>query len=256
MKRRTSCAAALLLLLSSSAWSADLPGRLAEPLPPVVPAFTWTGYYLGGQIGYEFGRSSAVVTTAATGAALTGGTGSANGAVGGGHLGYLLSTQSILGGFGTGGVIGIEGDVDGTYARAALTYGVLNQTLYQPIQGSVRARAGVAFDRVLVYATGGVAFGEVQNNYVNALTGATDHYVNTRIGYTVGGGVEYALSNRFSVRGEYRYTDYGSYTDVLTTSLAGAPYAHRRDTDNRVQAGFSYKFDIGPAAPAPVVARY
>ena len=72
----------------------------------------------------------------------------------------------------------------------------------------------------------------------------------SRVGYTVGGGVEYAFMNNFSVRAEYRYSDYGAFTDALG---AGATVVHR-ETDNRVEAGMSYRFNS--IVPAPVVAKY
>ena len=153
-------------------------------------------------------------------------------------------------------MIGIEGDVDGTSAKASYILpitGVANQSSDR-IQGSVRGRLGVAFDRVLVYGTGGVAFGDLRNNYINLATGGFDSFSHTRVGYTVGGGVEYAFTNNISARVEYRYTDFGRFSDNLINSTGGLANVSHRETDNRVQAGVSYKFDT--FAPAPVVARY
>ena len=121
------------------------------------------------------------------------------------------------------------------------------------IQGSIRGRLGVTFDRALFYATGGAAFGDLRSTYVSAATGAFDTIDRTRVGYTVGGGVEYAFTNNLSARIEYRYTDYGRSTDNLLISTAGLANVSHRDTNNRVQVGFSYKFDT---FAAPVVARY
>ena len=251
--------------VAGSAFAADLPSRRAPPVyapPPPIPVFTWTGFYVGGQVGYEFGRSTALASSPVIGG-LAANSGSKNGVIGGGHVGYLFSTQSlpVLGsffggasGFGTGGVFGIEGDVDGTSARTSYLLGGIGNSARENIQGSVRGRLGVAFDRVLVYATGGAAFGDLRNTYVNTLTGGFDNYSHTRVGYTVGGGVEYAFTNNFSLRAEYRYTDFGSFTDNLANSTGGGVNVRHRETDNRVQAGFSYKFDT--FTPAPVVARY
>ena len=254
--------------VAGSALAADLPSRRAPPVyapPPPIPVFTWTGFYVGGQVGYEFGKSNAFLYNNTTGAGLAANSGSKNGVVGGGHVGYLFSTQSlpVLGslfgsnggfGFGTGGVIGVEGDVDGTSARAAYLLGGVQDNSSERIQGSVRGRLGIAFDRVLLYGTGGVAFGDLRNNYINTLNGAFDSFSHTRVGYTVGGGLEYAFTNNFSVRVEYRFTDFGHVTDTLINAQAGAANVTHRETDNRVQAGVSYKFDT--FTPAPVVARY
>ncbi len=257
-----------LAVAAGSAFAADLPSRRAPPVyapPPPIPVFTWTGFYVGGQVGYEFGKSNGYAFATVTQTGLAANTGSKNGVIGGGHIGYLFSTQSLPGigglfgsngsfGLGTAGVFGIEGDVDGTSARANYLLGGFSDKSQENIQGSIRGRLGVAFDRALFYATGGAAFGGLQNTYVNLATGGTDNISHTRVGYTVGGGVEYAFSNNLSVRVEYRYTDFGSYTNLLAASSGNGMAVRQRETDNRVQVGFSYKFDT--FAPAPVVARY
>ena len=262
-------ASAAVVVLSTSAFAADLASRRATPVyapPPPIPVFTWTGFYAGAQVGYEFGKSNAVSVNTATGAVLDTASGNKNGVIGGGHAGYLFSTQSlpVLGslfgsnggfGFGTGGVVGIEGDVDGTTGRANFLLPVAGvfDSARDGVQASIRGRLGVAFDRVLLYATGGVAFVSQLNSYINTVTGATDPLSHTRVGYTVGGGIEYAFTNNMSARVEYRYTDYGSSTDNLVNSTGGVVNVTHRETNNRVQAGFSYKFDT---FTPPVVARY
>ena len=271
MHIKSVASALALALLSTTAMAADLPSRRAPPVyapPPPIPVFSWTGLYVGGQVGYQFGRSNAfaydvVGNTAASGS-------SPNGVVGGAHVGYLFSTQSIpvlsnitgafsslplIGGVGgAGGVFGIEGDVNGANYRSAYSFGPVNNYTREPIEGSIRGRLGFAVDRALFYATGGAAFGDLRNTYVNNFTGATDQFSHTRVGYTVGGGVEYAFTNNLSVRVEYRYTDYGSFTDNLANSTGGGVNIRHRETNNRVQAGFSYKFNT--FSPSPVVARY
>ena len=252
-------AAVALALLSTTAMAADLPSRRAPPVyvPPPLPVFSWTGPYIGVQAGYGFGHTNGVAYDLGVPSAAGGS--KQNGFIGGGHIGYNFSTQSIpvLGQFasgfgGAGGVIGIEGDVDGSTQKANYGIGVINDYASRPIQGSIRGRLGFAVDRALFYATGGAAFGDLRNTYsFGVLNESASH---TRVGYTVGGGVEYAVSNNVSIRAEYRYTDFGSYNDVL--GLTGGTIAVRHhDTDQRVQAGVSYKFDfLSPVAP--VVARY
>ena len=255
-------AALALALLSTTAFAADLPSRRAPPVyapPPAIPVFTWTGVYVGGQVGYAFNRDSAFASATANGVGLASTSAKENGVIGGAHIGYNFSTQSLpfLGGaLGTGGVFGIEGDVDGTSARARYALGGIGVTGSDKIQGSIRGRLGFAVDRTLFYATGGAAFGGLKNSYVNGITGATDSLSRTRVGYTVGGGVEYAITNNWSLRAEYRYTDFGHYTDVLGGATAGGVAVRHHETDNRVQAGFSYKFDTFSPLATPVVARY
>ena len=250
-----------LATLAGTALAADLPSRRAPPVyvpPPAIPVFTWTGFYAGGHVGYEFGRSSAFASNPVLGG-LAGSSVKPSGIIGGAHVGYNYSTQSIpylSGVLGTGGVFGVEGDVDGANYKPRSNLGGIGDYGSQQIQGSVRGRLGVAVDRALFYGTGGVAFGGLKNTYVNSLNGLSDNLSHTKVGYTVGGGVEYAVTNNWSVRAEYRYTDFGSYTDNLGNSTAGGVNVRHRETDNRVQAGFSYKFDTFSPIPSPVVARY
>ena len=118
-------------------------------------------------------------------------------------------------------MIGLEGDANGATFTGS-TIDSSSSYLYQtriPIDGSIRGRAGYAFDRVLLYATGGAAFAEIKSNVTEFSTGALDQDRPGRV-VTLGAGVEYSIDNNWSVRAEYRYTDYGhySYTLVNTTS--------------------------------------
>ena len=253
--------------LAGTAFAADLPSRRAPPVfapPPPIPVFTWTGVYVGGQVGYEFGRNQGLAIATATGIGLAARGAREDGVIGGGHIGYNFSTQSlpllssafstIGGAFGGAGVVGIEGDVDGSSARANYALGGINVNARNDIQGSIRGRVGIAVDRVLFYATGGAAFGDLRNGYTNTITGVQGSQSKTRVGYTVGGGIEYGITNNVSVRAEYRYTDFGNNQDTLAITNGGVAVRHR-DTEQRVQGGFSYKFNtFSPIAP--VVARY
>ena len=253
---------AALAVCASTALAADLPSRRAPPVyaPPPIPIFSWTGFYIGGQVGYNFGKDSDAAVSTVTGVGFAS-SASNRGVIGGAHIGYNFSTQSLplFGSFagsllGAGGVIGVEGDVDGSGGRATTVLGDLTATSRDRIQGSARGRLGFAVDRALFYATGGAAFGGLRNGYLNTVTGGFDTFSKTRVGYTVGGGVEYAFTNNWSLRVEYRYTDFGRNTDALAASAGLTNTVTHRVTDNRVQAGFSYKFDT--FAAAPVVARY
>ncbi len=263
MVRKVLLSSVALVAISGTAFAADLPSRRAPPVfaPPPPPIFSWTGFYIGAQIGDAFGRDSE--TLFVPGAPQLGAAslqvGRPNGLIGGGHVGYNFSTQGLpilgglAGGFGAGGlVVGIEGDIDGSDYRSAQAFGILGESFRSDVGGSVRGRVGVAAGRALFYATGGVALAEFQNVYASGL--GTDNTTHSRVGYTVGGGVEYALTTTFSLRAEYRYTDYGHYSDLLVGSTAGILAAQHHIVQNRAQVGFSYKFE-SPAA-APVVARY
>lgn len=275
MIRKLLLSSVAIAAVSASAFAADLPSRRAPPVyvPPPVPLFSWTGFYIGGDVGYAFGRDSVRQVAAPLGAGPDAyyQTGFPNGTTGGAHVGYNFSTQSLpvlgqfagglsglpfIGGFGgAGGVVGVEGDVQGTDYRSTQTFGAANFTTRNEINGSARGRIGIAVDRALFFATGGAAFAQFQNAYASpTLLPTYQQLTHTRIGYTVGGGLEYAITTQFSLRAEYRYTDYGRYTDVPSFPTGiGSTFTHH-DTVQRVTVGFSYKFDTPPAAP--VVARY
>ncbi|MGO9006472.1 MAG: outer membrane protein [Beijerinckiaceae bacterium] len=249
MFRKFLLSTAALVALGGSAFAADLPSRSAPPLymPPPPPVFTWTGVYIGGQIGYEWGNSNSALfptgTSPAAGIAFASSTPS--GITGGAHIGYNYQVAQL--------VFGLEGDANGSSYRGNQLLGAGTLTTSSDIDGSIRGRLGVAFDRALLYGTGGVAFAPFRDQY--ALGGLVDDTTTTRVGWTVGGGIEYAVTNNWSLRGEYRYTDYGHYGDLLSTTTGGLDTVGKHETDNRVQAGFSYKFDLGGPA-TPIAAKY
>ena len=264
----------------SAALAADLPSRAPPPVyVPPAPIFTWTGIYVGGQIGYGWlnGNNNFTGFDPVTGAFVaTNVGGSANGVIGGANVGYNYQINQF--------VIGLEGTVDGTsisntaVANVPLLGGNFGVTANSsiPIEGSIRGRLGYAWDRVLIYATGGVAFGAFRTDFNGfgmgaggvPITGSTN-VSDTRVGWTVGGGIQYAVTNNWSVRAEYRYTDFGSINEALFPGLGGIGVAgpagaivrgaslsggDHHIQQNLVQVGFDYKFDL--FTPPPVVAKY
>jgi outer membrane immunogenic protein len=257
-----------IALTGSAAFAADLPSRAPPPvyLPP-PPIFTWTGIYIGGQVGYAWNNGSnrfngfdpffnggqGVFLNSSVG-------GTPNGVIGGGHVGYNYQINQW--------VLGLEGTVDGTSlsntAVAAFPDGSnLQAHSTADIQGSIRGRLGVAWDRALIYATGGVAFGGFNTNVSFNGNGAaglpffTNASVSsTRTGWTVGGGIDYAVTNNWSIFAEYRYTNFGSIRENNFGQLPiGFTFnGSRQIQQNQVQVGFSYKFDL--YTPPPIVAKY
>jgi outer membrane immunogenic protein len=257
-----------IALTGSAAFAADLPSRAPPPvyLPP-PPIFTWTGIYIGGQVGYAWGNGSnnfngfdpffnggqGVFLNSSVG-------GTPNGVIGGGHVGYNYQINQW--------VLGLEGTVDGTSLSntAVATFpdgSSLNAHSNADIQGSIRGRLGVAWDRALIYATGGVAFGGFNTNVSfngNGAAGvpffANGSVSSTRTGWTVGGGIDYAVTNNWSIFAEYRYTNFGS---IRENNFGALPIGFvfngsRQLNQNQVQVGFSYKFDL--YTPPPVVSKY
>jgi outer membrane immunogenic protein len=244
---------ATLGFLSSAALAADLPNTKGPPAfaPPPPPVFSWTGFYVGAQVGYEWGTSDPIGVFNPTNAfAGVFNSYSDQGVVGGLHAGYNYQVSQF--------VFGMEGDVEGSsYNGSGITPPPIcgpacNLSTRSDIQGSVRGRIGWAWDRVLIYGTGGAAFASIRNSLVQVASDAQDF---GRIGWTAGGGIEYALDPNWSVRVEYRYTDFGAYDLDLINTTGGFLSVRERERDNRAEAGFSYKFDMF-APPAPVVAKY
>jgi outer membrane immunogenic protein len=244
-----------LLGLVTAASAADLPMRQAPPAPFIaaVPIFTWTGFYVGAQAGYAWGdnnnafgfNNGSVVTIGGT-PYLVGGLNNGDnndGFVVGGHVGY----NAQFGQF----VVGVEGDLewadlggnDNSFALTNLAGQtvVINSGLGLDWQGSIRARIGYAFDRVLVYGTGGFAFAGLNDsnnfNIVSPFFNAGDDTVS---GWTLGAGVEYAFTNNLTTRIEYRYT---SFDHSGTNVFDDAALNRGSDLDfHTVRVGVSYKF--------------
>lgn len=251
--RKFLLSSASAFILTGSAIAADLPTSAPPPVyVPPVPIFTWTGIYVGGQIGYEWGKDTRISYSSA-GVGFVEPQITSNGVAGGAHAGFNYQVKSF--------VFGLEGSLDGTSLKgnALNNTGTALATTSRPVEGSIRGRLGFAFDRVLIYATGGLAIADQKATSLNLLNGSYDTFATSKVGWTVGGGIEYAITNNWSIRAEYRYTDYGNVTDFdyfSTRTFAGGPYTTRkRVTDNLVQAGFSYKFDLAPP-PGPIVAKY
>jgi outer membrane immunogenic protein len=273
-----------LFLATAAALAFSGPVRAAEPLPPPPPPiFTWTGPYIGGQIGAAWASSTFDLlgfNPKNTDLFVISSSNSPSGVVGGAHVGYLYQINQF--------VIGIEGSVDGTSLRAneqfflpafIANHDVISAHGTADVQGTVRGKLGFAWDRVLIYGTGGVAFGGFSSNlFLNGLTPESitfpignQYFSNTLTGWTAGGGLQYAVTDNWWVFAEYRYTDFGSFNNTLPNAfppdvfapapagkLLGKAFVNNNTPhlrENQVQAGFSYRFNLLPPPP-PVVAKY
>jgi outer membrane immunogenic protein len=200
-------------LAVSSASAADLPVRAAPPAPIVaaVPIFTWTGFYVGVNAGYgwqDSNNSASVFVPAGTFVTAPGASGvvtfgddNGDGFVGGGQIGYNYQIGSFVLGVeadlqwadlgGSNGVAVVPAGFPATFVPAGTVGGI-------DWFGTVRARVGVAFDRALVYATGGFAYGGADDN--NGF-GGFNGFVNdddVRTGWVLGAGFEYAFTNNLT----------------------------------------------------------
>jgi outer membrane immunogenic protein len=193
--------AATLLGLTASAAAADLPARTVD-FPVAVPVFTWTGFYVGVNAGYGWNANDDIVI---------GGVrydlDDEGGFVGGAQAGYNYQIGSF--------VVGLEGDIQyADFGGDDDFDGILGDDFDRSDWfGTVRARAGVAFDRALIYATGGFAFAD------------------DATGWTVGGGLEYAFTNNLSAKIEGLYVNLEQDNDFFDETEFGV-----------VRAGLNFRF--------------
>ncbi|MFP3942707.1 MAG: outer membrane protein [Alphaproteobacteria bacterium] len=205
----------------------------APPPPPPAPAvYDWTGVYAGVQIGYAFGDADH--TFIPPGAPP--GDSSPDGILGGAHIGYQVQGGSW--------VYGIEGDFDYTDVNGEFvdtTGATSSGSTDINYQGTLRFRLGHAADRLLIYATGGAAFADVDYGGGPAPLPPCCGFTRTTFGWTAGGGGEYAFTDSLSARLEYRYTDYEPETDSLTPLFPGT----KMEVDmalHTIYAGLTYHF--------------
>jgi len=196
--------------------------------------------YIGGHLGYEWGTSSTTATNTATGAVTGQPDYNPGGIVGGMHSGFNYQISHF--------VVGFESSINGSsYRGTGLTNGsAVSNTTKIPFETLLRGRVGVAWDRALIFVAAGMASGNLQHTSKNTVNGLSDTFYNSKIGWTVGGGIEYAITDNWSVRTEYLYTDYGKINEYEGASTGGAYLVSKHETDSKVQVGFSYKFDQPP----------
>jgi outer membrane immunogenic protein len=263
-------AAASTVAFTQTASSADLPRKAPAYVPPPA-VLSWTGFYVGGNVGAAWvdPRLNTTLTTcglcvfnpvfdprdlAAINAAGSPNLNSTN-FTGGVQVGYNYQIGSV--------VFGIEGDFESFHSNKS-------QTIVGPFLGgpgnfftvstssstdwlaTVRGRIGfLALPNLLLYGTGGLAITdiEVSNSYVDTFnpiaTGSSSNNV-TRAGWTVGGGAEYALDRNWSVKAEYLYLDFGTVSTTMTVTRAGTTPSPVTTSDRFTaqigRAGVNYKF--------------
>jgi outer membrane immunogenic protein len=235
-------AGAALAALATGAQAADLGVRRVEvPSAVIAPVFNWTGFYLGGQVGYGWLNGSSTFSQGAPTLGVR-----SSGVFGGVHIGYNYQINNF--------VLGLEADAElsGIRGNVGNAVGITSQGIFDVRwQGSLRARAGVAVDRALLYVTGGLALADFRMAG-GPLGGPLQGYSSTRAGWTVGAGVEYALAPNWTARLEYRYANYGSVSADLGPLYAGVTQRTSLQSHS-VRVGVSYLFSTGPGA---VTARY
>ena len=213
--------------LATPVLAADLPNRYSAPAPyyEPTPVFTWTGLYAGinGQLGFGSFTTSGGRPSF----------GGPFGGLGGATIGYNYQQGKLL--------VGAEGDIAFGSISSSSNFG-FGTTSSGRVSGlgTARVRVGYVCDRALLYVTGGYA-GASLNGRISDFGGSPNliiqesHYLN---GFAIGAGVEYALTTRISVKGEYIYTGFGSENFFSGTRDGVSAGSHI----NLVRAGLNYHF--------------
>lgn len=206
-----------------------------EEIAPVASGvYDWSGKYVGVQLGHGWGSAITNEINTANGSDNSGRLDyDVNGILGGVHIGYNMQSGAL--------VYGAEADVE--YSGIDGFWDWQNGNgLSKDIGwvGSLRGRVGYAVDRFMLYGTAGIAVASVDMDVIHAGAVALSE-TETTVGWTTGLGAEYALTDRVSVRTEYRYADYGDTS--VSGDVFGGNYMYPHD--NKVHAlriGASMKF--------------
>jgi len=221
MRNKLLLSSAIFIAAVSTASAADLPMYTKAPPPAAPVLFSWTGFYLGVNIGGKWAHVDDTISV--PGASFDFGSTTNSSFIGGGQIGYNWQAP------GSPWVFGIEGDIDAQHFSRSLVLGAPvgpfiagdTFTVESNWEASIRGRIGYAWDRVLLYATGGAAFTQVKGTATLVGLGVvTDDQ--TIVGGTVGGGLEYAFTNNISLGVEGRWSFYGHNNFHGGTLAAGA----------------------------------
>jgi len=221
--KRTVALLATMLAISGQAWAADLP---VPALPPPAPAiYNWTGVYVGVNGGFGDGNSN-----------WTNGTFGETGRfpISGYVIGGTIGANYQIGAY----VFGIEGDVDWTHLTggSGSTCGAISDAVPPPAGcqtqsewlGTVRGRAGYAVNSVLIYGTGGAAFGNIQTGLIPPSTFDSS----TEVGF----------ASNWTVKVEYLFVDLPDATCTTVADCGGAVGSTVSFNENIVRAGINFKF--------------
>lgn len=245
------CAAAVTLAGSVGAQAADLGGSIKdEPVYQEAPRLQkWTGFYLGANLGGAWSDADAHYRQ--VGGPLFKADMEASSVIGGGQIGYNWQAGSL--------VVGIEADLAAQHLDATavgVSVSNPNDTVTGKSSskwlGTVRPRIGYAAGNWLLYATGGLAYGHTEHSLIESRTnipGATRSFSDssTKVGWTVGAGIEWSLTRNWTLGAEYLHVDLGSTRISTDASIAGgvafpASSARFEDREDIVRAKLNYKF--------------
>jgi outer membrane immunogenic protein len=251
--------------MTGSAFAADLPPRYAKAPPLPAPVYSWTGCYVGGNVGGEWQRTHQTQVAKVGGPAITpnndfGGSDSTD-FTGGGQVGCDYQFANSF-------VIGIQGKYD--YGRTNSSHvvptafpgfpvGSFTQHVQVKDVWTVTGRVGYLFTPALLgYVKGGGAWTSVDyvsNGNVPVFFNSENALGVNRSGWTVGAGLEWMFAPGWSVFGEFNYMDFGNSEVRFTAApfTVGAPDVVRTKFEvEQFLVGVNYKFSLG----GPIVAKY
>jgi outer membrane immunogenic protein len=267
-RSRLATAAVVLSMSTFGAFAADY----ASPVPPSSPIFTWTGFYLGVNGGSASMRQGNPLTISnsffdpmmfPSSNLPTFSRASRHNRtefIGGGQIGYNWQIGNL--------VLGMEADfshIGGVdYPSTATPFSVpLGPTTTfvtsgekgKHFVGTLRSRVGYSFDRLLIYATGGLSYGDFASGIsrvgsTDALGNATSNFTadssdSASVGYAIGAGAEYALTTSWTVKAEYLYVDLGRRYRWLLDPNVPPGFSFAARAENRAdiaRVGLNYKF--------------
>lgn len=227
-------AAATAGLVSTSTYAADLTPGMDDGSSG---AYDWSGVYVGGVVGYTWGKDRLTEYATATGAPR--------------NMAFDYDLDGFSGGLKAGAnfqsgdfVYGAEADVeltsiDGTFIDDIQHLGRGDDSYAW--QASLRARAGFAMDRMMIYGTGGLAAARMKNLYTLVPYHISEAIEDTRYGWTAGAGVDYAVTDNVIAGIEYRFTKFNQFTNVSTVAFPGISGTQEPMT-NSIKVTLSYKF--------------
>ncbi len=233
--------ASSLCLSVTQGFAADMPTKAPFAAPAAVPAWSWTGFYLGVHAGYggdkfDYDFANAVVPITAT-VRSSGGFGGVQGGYNWQLSNWLLGLEADIAWADIENTISVSGPGISASAGSELKW-----------FGTVRGRVGYAWERLLIYATGGWAYGEVRTNLSFGSPGAIGGIglpgavsfteTHRKSGWTGGGGFEYMVTPQLSLKTEYLYLDLGRDTIFTAPGLT----VTEGTTVHTLKAGLNFKF--------------
>jgi high affinity Mn2+ porin len=217
--------------------AADLPAKAFGKRAPVSTIYDWTGFYLGGHVGYGAGSLGGGANPLLNQAVIF--PASITGLFAGFQGGYRYQFLNHL-------VLGLEGDVSFPNAVDPLKQIPAPFNSVLDTFGSVRAVGGVAIGRWLPYVTAGAAWARthVNVNEIDGITVATAP-IHSHFGWTAGAGVELQIEGPWSAKLEYDYVDLGRRNFVVANAPLGNVTVN--PSFHQVKAGLNYNFWDAPA---------